>query len=315
MSKYVNIITQDKETFNIHDERIPEVTNEDAGKVVKVSDAGVYELGESSGGGSDLPIYVFDGFIGYGGEKHATIQDLLDAIEDVEENKLYTIFLTNVENSGILNYGIATFSFYSESYMPAPNTHYTIGQWMGTYYKELKATALANTEIKDMTSTYHYTTSQNIPSTSSLDSSKTYALKCANGAVEWSENLSVTVTPKITKVDWAYIKAHPTEFSIEYDSNFGELAVTQLGYHNMFISINKNEDVLIDYPNMSSFRLRINGALSTVHDTNDLYGMAKLLYYDVGGIEDTPMADFGFDVEGLNVYTLNGMILPVFSKD
>lgn len=162
---------------------VPLATVADAGKVIKVGDDGKYELGEAGGGsGGDVPYYVLTKTIGYSGDNIAIVQDIVDLIGTVELGKVYTIFLANA-GSGIFESGFASFSVYGPSLESAT---YEL-----TQYKSISGTRLLKCSTTNDPSARIYAMSGNtyglLPSTSSLDGEKTYALKCVNGSIEWVE--------------------------------------------------------------------------------------------------------------------------------
>ena len=54
MAEFVNKVKKNDVEYEIRDARIPEADVADAGKVLKVADAGGYELGQAGGGGTQL---------------------------------------------------------------------------------------------------------------------------------------------------------------------------------------------------------------------------------------------------------------------
>jgi len=60
MAEFVNKVKKNDVEYEIRDARIPEADVADAGKVLKVADAGGYELGEAGGGGTQLYLHTIN---------------------------------------------------------------------------------------------------------------------------------------------------------------------------------------------------------------------------------------------------------------
>lgn len=159
MSEFVNKVKKDNQEYNIQDARIPEALSEDAGKVLRVADAGGWEIGETGG----MSVIQFGSF--GSGWSSKTVSELYEAVNETDG-----VYIVNaIQYSTIEGLLVKIKKSDSSFYVSIITTE-------GDNYKD--AGVSGSTVIDSLVQI-------RLPQKPFDAPSETYVLKCVNGTIKW----------------------------------------------------------------------------------------------------------------------------------